>query len=151
MAGIFPATLGDVSYFTTIYTVIALVVVYPYFANEKKYYILVLIFGTLFGVLYTSSLIVNIVLFLLITFVIKLLNDFMPDNIFIVNIISIICIIIYHTLSFVILNLVTSQTYSLFLLGNIIIHSIFMTLIYTSISYFILKIIYNKFDMKHIK
>ena len=123
MASIFPATLGNISYFTTIYTIIALVVIYPYFANEKKYY----------------------------TLVIKILNTNMSDNIFTINVISIISIILYHLLSFIILNLETSQTYSLILLGNIITHSIIMTIVYTSISYVIIKLIYNKLDMKQVK
>ena len=37
------------------------------------------------------------------------------------------------------------------LMFNIIIHSIFMTIIYTSISYFTMKFMYNKFDIKYIK
>ena len=72
MASIFPATLGNISYFTTIYTIIALVVIYPYFANEKKYYTLVIIFGALFDILYTSTLLLNVVFFLLIALVIKI-------------------------------------------------------------------------------
>ena len=151
MASIFPATLGSVSYFTTIYTIIALVVIYPYFANEKKYYILVIIFGALFDILYTSTLLINVVFFLLIAVIIKVLNTIMSDNIFTTNVISIISIIIYHLLSFVILNLETSQTYSLILLGKIITHSILMTIIYTTISYVIIKLIYNKLDMKQVK
>ena len=140
MASIFPATLGNISYFTTIYTIIALVVIYPYFANEKKYYTLVIIFD----ILYTSTLLLNVVFFLLIALVIKILNTNMSDNIFTINVISIISIILYHLLSFIILNLETSQTYSLILLGNIITHSILMTIVYTSISYVIIKLIYNK-------
>lgn len=151
MASIFPATLGSVSYFTTIYTIIALVVIYPYFANEKKYYILVIIFGALFDILYTSTLLINVVFFILIAVIIKVLNTIMSDNIFTTNVISIISIIIYHLLSFVILNLETSQTYSLILLGKIITHSILMTIIYTTISYVIIKLIYNKLDMKQVK
>ena len=151
MASIFPATLGSVSYFTTIYTIIALVVIYPYFANEKKYYILVIIFGALFDILYTSTLLINVVFFILIAVIIKVLNTIMSDNIFTTNVISIISIIIYHVLSFVILNLETSQTYSLILLGKIITHSILMTIIYTTISYVIIKLIYNKLDMKQVK
>ena len=151
MASIFPATLGSVSYFTTIYTIIALVVIYPYFANEKKYYILVIIFGALFDILYTSTLLMNVVFFILIAVIIKVLNTIMSDNIFTTNVISIISIIIYHLLSFVILNLETSQTYSLILLGKIITHSILMTIIYTTISYVIIKLIYNKLDMKQVK
>ena len=151
MASIFHATLGSVSYFTTIYTIIALVVIYPYFANEKKYYILVIIFGALFDILYTSTLLINVVFFILIAVIIKVLNTIMSDNIFTTNVISIISIIIYHLLSFVILNLETSQTYSLILLGKIITHSILMTIIYTTISYVIIKLIYNKLDMKQVK
>ena len=151
MASIFPATLGNISYFTTIYTIIALVVIYPYFANEKKYYTLVIIFGAFFDILYTSTLLLNVVFFLLIALVIKILNTNMSDNIFTINVISIISIILYHLLSFIILNLETSQTYSLILLGNIITHSIIMTIVYTSISYVIIKLIYNKLDMKQVK
>ena len=124
MASVFPATLGNISYFTTIYTIIALVVIYPYFANEKKYYTLVIIFGALFDILYTSTLLLNVVFFLLIALVI-----------FTINVISIISIILYHLLAFIILNLETSQTYSLILLGNIITHSIIMTIIYTACQY----------------
>ena len=75
----------------------------------------------------------------------------MSDNIFTINVISIISIILYHLLSFIILNLETSQTYSLILLGKIITHSILMTIVYTSISYVIIKLIYNKLDMKQVK
>jgi hypothetical protein len=67
------------------------------------------------------------------------------------NIISYVGIIIYHILSFIILMITGYGDYSIILLFNIIIHSIFMTIIYTSISYFIMKFMYNKFDIKYIK
>ena len=64
MSNIFASSLTDVSYFTTIYTVISFVVIYPYFYNKKKYYILLIIFGILFDALYTSTFIVNVFIFL---------------------------------------------------------------------------------------
>ena len=51
MSNIFPSTLGNVSYFTTIYVIISLVIIYPYYGNEKKYYILAIIFGLLFRII----------------------------------------------------------------------------------------------------
>ena len=36
MGNIFPSYLGQASYFTTIYTIIALVIIYPYFISEKN-------------------------------------------------------------------------------------------------------------------
>ena len=83
--------------------------------------------------------------------VIKILYNILPGNVFMTNIISYVGIIIYHILSFIILMITGYGDYSIILLFNIIIHSIFMTIIYTSISYFIMKFMYNKFDIKYIK
>ena len=54
-------------------------------------------------------------------------------------------------LLFVILNLTTSGVYGISLLLEIITHSIIMTIIYSSISYLVIKFIYNKLDIKQIK
>ena len=151
MSNIFPSTLSNISYFTTIYTIISFVIIYPYFDNDKKYDLLILIFGILFDVLYTSTFFINIFIFIIIGIIIKLLYNLFPENIFMTNIISYICIIIYHILSFIILVIVGYNDYNIMLLFNIIIHSIFMTIIYTSISYFIVKFMYNKFGIKYIK
>ena len=151
MSNIFASSLTDVSYFTTIYTVISFVVIYPYFYNKRKYYILLIIFGILFDALYTSTFIVNVFIFLWIGFVIYLLNNILSDNIFMINIISIIAIITYHLLSFIILSIAGYANYSFLLLGRIIVHSIIMTIIYTSLSYLVIKTLFNRFDIKEIK
>ena len=151
MSNIFASSLTDVSYFTTIYTVISFVVIYPYFYNKKKYYILLIIFGILFDALYTSTFIVNVFIFLGFCFLIYLLNNILSDNIFIINIISIIAIITYHLLSFIILSIAGYANYSFLLLGRIIVHSIIMTIIYTSLSYLVIKTLFNRFDIKEIK
>lgn len=151
MSNIFPSTLSNISYFTTIYVIIAFAIIYPYFDNDKKFFILIFIFGLLFDILYTSTIFVNTFIFIVIGIVIKILYNVLPGNVFMTNIISYIGIVIYHVLSFVILMITGYGDYSIILLFNIVIHSIFMTIIYTSISYFIIKFIYNKFDIKYIK
>lgn len=151
MSNIFVSTLTYISYFTTVYTIISLVIVYPYFYNKKKYYILLVIFGLLFDSLYTSTFIVNICIFLVIGFVIHILNNVLSENVFTANIISIVSIICYHVLSFVILSIVGYADYSFLLLGRIIVHSMLMTIIYTSISYFVIRFLFNRFDLKEVK
>ena len=151
MSNIFPSTLTNISYFTTIYIIISFVILYPYFNSEKKYYILFIIFGILFDILYTGTFMFNMVLFLVIGIVIKIFNNLFPENIVTANVISIISIIVYHVISFIILNLVRSISYDFMLLVNIIIHSIIMTIIYTTISYFTVKYIFNRFNIKQIK
>ena len=151
MSNIFPSTLTNISYFTTIYILISFVILYPYFNSEKKYYILLIIFGLLFDILYTGTFIFNMVIFLVIGIVIKILNNLFPENIVTMNVISIISIIVYHMVSFIILNLVSSISYDFMLLINVVIHSIIMTVIYTTISYLSIKYIFNKFNIKQIK
>ena len=151
MSNIFPSTLSNISYFTTIYIIISFAIIYPYFDNDKKFFILIFIFGILFDILYTSTSFVNTFIFIIIGIVIKILYNILPGNVFMTNIISYVGIIIYHILSFIILMITGYGDYSIILLFNIIIHSIFMTIIYTSISYFIMKFMYNKFDIKYIK
>lgn len=151
MSNIFPSTLSNISYFTTIYIIISFAIIYPYFDNDKKFFIFIFIFGILFDILYTSTIFVNTFIFIIIGIVIKILYNILPGNVFMTNIISYVGIIIYHILSFIILMITGYGDYSIILLFNIIIHSIFMTIIYTSISYFIMKFMYNKFDIKYIK
>ena len=126
-------------------------IIYHYFDNDNKFFILIFIFGILFDILYTSTIFVNTFIFIIIGIVIKILYNILPGNVFMTNIISYVGIIIYHILSFIILMITGYGDYSIILLFNIIIHSIFMTIIYTSISYFTMKFMYNKFDIKYIK
>lgn len=151
MSNIFPSTLSMVSFFTTIYIIISFVIIYPYFSNEKKYYILLIVFGILFDILYTSTFVINMVLFFVLGIVIKILNNVFPNNIITTNLISVIVISFYHIISFIILVLFGNIDYEITLLFNIIIRSVIMTIIYTSISYYIMKFIYNRFNVKHIK
>ena len=92
MSNIFVTTLNNVSPFTTIYTIIALVVIYPYFASDKKYFLLVIIFGFLFDTIYTSTILLNLTIFLVISLLIKTLNNIISDNIIMTNIISLISV-----------------------------------------------------------
>lgn len=151
MSNIFPSTLSDVSYFTTIYIIISFAVIYPYFDSEKKYYILLFVFGLLFDILYTGTFILNIVIFFVVSIIIKLLNNIFPENVFTTNVISVISVSFYHIISFIILSLVSNVGYDFMLLINIILGSLIMTVIYTTISYFVMKFVYHKFNIKYIK
>ena len=68
MSNIFPSTLSNISYFTTIYIIISFAIIYPYFDNDKKFFILIFIFGILFDILYTSTIFVNTFIFIIIKY-----------------------------------------------------------------------------------
>ncbi len=151
LSNYFNFSLINPSLFKTIYTIIALVVILPYFNNDKKY--LYILFGTaiLFDIVYTNTFILNIVLFFLIYILNKFLDFFMPHNLLNSNIRSILSVTLYYILTFIILNIVKYNEYSLSLLLNIITHSIIMTIIYTTILYLLTKYLYGKFNIKQIR
>ena len=151
MSNFFSSTLTNVSLFSTIYTIVGLVILYPHFNNDKKFYLLVIVFGILFDILYTPTFMFNLILFAIIGIVIKILCNVLSENLFMTNLISFIVITVYHLLCFIILCLFSSISYNFSILINIILGSIIMTIIYTTISYYIIRYIFNRFGIKYIK
>lgn len=144
-------TLTNPSIFKTIFTIVSLVSIYPYFNNDKKYLIILISVGILFDIVYTGTFLFVTLIFVIIYLVNKFLDFFLPFNLLNINVLSLISIYIYHILSFVILNLVDYNSYNINLLFNIIIHSTIGTIIYTTIIYFILTYIYDKLKIKQIR
>ncbi len=139
------------NYFTTIYSVISLIIIYNYFDNEQKYLRILFPLAILFDIVYTNTFILNIILFFIIYLLIKQLNYYIPNNLLTINIKALLAISIYHILSYLILILVHYNNYKINVLFTIISKSIIMTIIYTSISYIIIKKIYFKCYNKKIK
>ena len=144
-------TISNPSLFSTIYTIITIIIVSKYFANEKKYYLLAFILGLLYDIAYTNTFVLNAVLFLTISIIARRIIDLLPDNIISINIISLLSIFIYHILSFIILVIISYNTYNLKLLLIICTHSIIMTIIYTTIMYLLSNYLSTKFDIKTIR
>lgn len=151
MSNFFVSTLTDVSLFSTIYSVVALVILYPHFNNDKKFYLLAILCGVFFDILYTSTFAFNVILFIVVAFTIIMLYNAFPPNVFMTNLISFISIIIYHLFSFIVLNLFSSMSYNFFVFFNIILGSIFMTIIYTTISYYVMTFIFDRNGVRYVK
>ena len=76
-------------------------------------------------------------------------NYFVPNNLFTINIKSLLAIFLYHSLSYLILMMANYEYYSINLLWTILTHSIISTVIYASISYLIIKrVFFKKYDKK---
>ena len=137
------------SYLRTIYSIISLVIIYNYFENDNKYLKIMVTIGFLFDIIYTNTFLLNIFIFRIIYIIIKVLNEYIPNNLFTINIKSLIAICIYHLLTYFLLLLAHYDNYSSKLLFTILKCSIIMTIVYTSVSYILLKkIYYKKYDKK---
>ena len=144
-------SLINPSIFMTLYVVIGLVVIYPYFINKKKYMYLVVIFGILFDAIYTNTIHINLVIFILIYLFNRLLDEVLPNNIFVINIKSYLAVILYYTLTYVIMVLTNYANYPISMLFRVYYSNIIMSIIYTTVSYIVLKILTNEFNVKEIK
>lgn len=144
-------SLINPSIFMTLYVVIGLVVIYPYFINKKKYMYLVVIFGILFDAIYTNTILINLVIFILIYLFNRLLDEVLPNNIFVINIKSYLAVILYYTLTYVIMVLTNYANYPISMLFRVYYSNIIMSIIYTTVSYIVLKILTNEFNVKEIK
>jgi len=131
--------LTNLSYFKTIYTIISLVIVYEYFRNKNKYLITLLIISFIFDIRYTNTFILNTVIFIVIYILNILLDNNLPNNILTINIKSYLSIVTYNVLTYLILFLSNYNHYEISLLGPILFKSLPMTVIYTTISYLVLK------------
>ena len=148
MSNLLPFNLVDPSWFKTIYSVISLVILYNYFDNQRKYLTILIVLGLFFDIVYTNTFLVNIVVFFIIYIILSNLDYIITTNIFTINLKSIICVSLYHILTYIILLLANYNNYSIKLLGLILLRSLIMTIIYTTLSYLLMNKIY---DNKRIK
>lgn len=148
MSNIVPFNLVDPSWLKTIYSIISLVVLYNYFDNQQKYVSIIVVLGLFFDIVYTNTFILNIIVFLVIYIILSNLDYVITTNIFTINLKSIVCVSSYHILTYIILLLANYNSYSIKLLGLIILRSLIMTIIYTTISYLIMNKIYDNKKIK---
>ncbi len=145
-------TSGAISIFSTIYVLITLLLLYPYFENnKKKFLILLVIFGGLTDLVYCNTFLLNISIFYMIYKFSNIFHFFLPYNLFTINFSNLLSIFLYHILTFLLLSLLKYDNYTFLMLTKILSSSIIMTIIYTTISYLFIKLIREKKELKEIK
>ena len=130
---------GSISIFSTIYILITLLLIYPYFENKKKYLLLLVIFGWLVDLVYCNTFLLNISIFYIVYKCSNLFHFFLPENLFTINISNLLGVFIYHLLSFLTLSVLNYDNYSFIVLLKTLGCSIIMTIIYTTVSYYFIK------------
>lgn len=138
----------DTILFESMFTVMSLIIIYPYFHNkEKKYFSLAFFTGLLYDIVYTNTFLFNAIIFLAIAYIIKKINAYISNNYINVAIISLIIIIIYRLLVYFILCLINYLNFNIRSLLYSIADSLILNMIYSIILYLITDYISRK---KHI-
>lgn len=139
LTNIFPYIVGSLSLFTPLLTIVSLILIYPFYQKKlKNYYLIAIITGLIYDLLYTNLLFLNSILFLFLAFIIKYLYKNVETNYLNIILYTIISISIYESsqaLLFIELNL-TPITFTKLIYK--IVHSLLLNIIYAEMIYFII-------------
>ncbi len=134
----FPFATNRFSFFSYNFIVTSLVIIYPIFSKKKKitlYYVICMVYGLFFDLVYTNTLMIDSLLFLLVGILVKNLYSKFSDTT--LNLFLIVCIsnTLYDIFFYLLLVLFKNiQFYPLDLVYKII-GSIFINLLYSVLFY----------------
>ena len=133
-------------------TVVALVIIFPYFHKyENKYYIILFCTGLLYDIIYTNTFLLNAIVFVLLGLIIKQTNKFFSDNFINISLVTGLTIVAYRTITYLLLCIINYINFSIHDLVFSITSSLLLNMIYSIILYVIHQIIINKKQFNRIK
>lgn len=124
--------------YTTIFKPLFVVTNILFLNYTKKSFITVFICGILYDIIYTDTLFLNTILFLIIYIILNKL-DLKYKNLFFYIILDFIIVVTYKSISFCIFSFFNITDFSLKVFVNEIYSSCFFNIIYTALLYFIYK------------
>lgn len=141
-----PYLVNDLSLFTPLLTLTTILIIYPLYRKKNKtYFLTIFITGFLYDLFYTNLLFFNALLFCFCGFIIKLLYKNFEFDFWKIIIFTILIITIYESLTALIIIIFNLVPMSLTRLIYKISHSLLLNIIYAEFSYFIIKILPQKF------
>ena len=141
-----PFLVNDLSFFTPLFTLISIFIIYPlYRKKEKKYFISIFILGMLYDLLYTNLLFFNAVLFVFIGFIIRLIIKNFELSYMKIILYIVIVVVSYESLTLFFLGIFNIIPVSINRLIYKITHSLLINIIYGEILFIIIKILPKKY------
>ncbi len=147
LSNFLPFMVGSLSFFTPLFTVMSIFLIYPFFKKKEKrsYFMMIGIAGIIYDLLYTNLLFFHALIFLVLGGVVVLLYRYLDINFFMVLIEAVIIVFLYQGLTtflFFIMSVVPVH-FSDFL--YLVEHTLLINIIYTEIVYFITCLLPKKY------
>ena len=145
LEGVFSNYISASSFFSPLFVLMSIIIIYPFFINDKKnYYKYCFITGVLYDVIYMDTIIVHGFLFLIICYLLTKINLILANNHINIMIIAVIIIIIYRVILYSLLILTGNINFDIFNL----LKSIYLSLISNVLYVLILNIITDRLSTK---
>lgn len=139
-----PSWLGIIS-FKPMFTIVSLVLIYPlYKKSDQKYYLLCMILGLAYDVIYTNTLMLNMFLFSLLGFIISKMNCFFVITFTNTIIVNLLILTIYHLLTYLILCSIGYLPFNIYILSSNFIGIILFNTVFLLLAYSLIRITNNK-------
>ena len=141
-----PYLVNNLSYFTPLFTVVSIFIIYPFYRkNNKKYFITVFLLGFIYDLFYTNLLFYNAVIFLIIGIISRFINKNFETSFLKLIIYTVIIVVLYESISAGILFVFNIVPISFDKLFYKISHSLLLNIIYMETIYIVIKIIPKKY------
>ena len=132
-------------------SIMSLIIIYPYFKKDDiKYLEYVFIYGLIYDLIYTDTLILNAVIFTFIGFIIIGINVIISNNYLNIFLISFLVIISYRIITYFILVFTRYLEFNINNLVKSITSSLLLNIIYVVFVFLLTDVISNKFNIKKI-
>lgn len=132
-----PIFINNNNLFIPMFTIISLIIIFPYFNNDEYSYLKICaLFGLIYDILFTNTLGLNIVLFIIIGFIINFLDGTLSNSLISVIIKMLIVIIIFDSLTYFILLMLDYIDYGILILLKKFLKSLILNFIYIIILHF---------------
>jgi len=141
-----PYLVNDLSLFTPLFTLVSIIIIYPFFRkDEMKYFIVVFLTGIIYDLFYTNLIFFNAVLFTTIAYISSRVTKNMTRNTLNLLLETVVMIVLYEALTGLILFTYHVVPITIYKVWYKIIHSLIINIIYVELIYWILKIIPKKY------
>ena len=129
----------NTNYFTPLFSLVSIILIYPYFnKNTNHYLVAVGILGLAYDIFYTDTLVLNLTIFLALGLLIKYVYSIFTINIVNSIIWLLVIIILYRTVTYVILFLAGYLSLDLMSLLKSIYSSLILNVTYCLLGYYFL-------------
>lgn len=141
-----PYLEGDLSYFTPLFTVMSILILYPFFRKEeKKYFIIIFLLGIIYDLYFTNLLFWNGLLFLIVAYLSKILYKNYGFGFLKMILYSAILVVVYESCNALIIFIFQLVPITLSKLIYKITHTYLLNMIYMELLYILIRIIPKKY------
>lgn len=147
LSNFLPFMVGNLSIFTPLFTVVSIIIIYPFFRKREKnkYLITLAMTGLIYDLLYTNLLFLNMIVFVILGFCTMLSHKYLDTNFIMILIKTIALIILYQALTsfyFWIFQVVPVSWNDFLYLVE---HTLLINIIYAELGYILIRILPKKY------